>query len=194
MTIEYPLVKLRIACPILSDEFGEEHYAHIQTPKDIISFMESNFPGFKKRLIELDEEGFNFKLITPFRPDGIGEDELLDIGLIGNEIVLHTVIQAQGAFGRVLLGVALVAAAAAIPFGAVGGGMSLGLLGGSLILGGINQWLTPRPKQPKETPKSTAFNQTTGVAASDAPIPLLLGELRYTTIPVLSSSLDIVRI
>ncbi|BAU12890.1 hypothetical protein LEP3755_34230 [Leptolyngbya sp. NIES-3755] len=195
MQIEYPLVTIHLKGQ-LGEEFGAVHQAHLQTPKDAIAFLSCNFPTFKQRLTELSEAGFNFKLTTPLRPEGVDEVELSQMGIIGSELTLELTLEQSGALGRVLLGVALVAAAVAIPFGAVGGGMTLGLLGGSLILGGVNQWLTPRPKKPEEKPRSTYFNQTTGVAALDAPIPVLLGELRTPAgaMPVLSSSLDTIRI
>jgi predicted phage tail protein len=178
----------------LAEKYGEEHYFKIYNVRDAVNALETNHPGFKRDIIELGEEGYVYKVTTPSYPDGLLEEDLDTTGFT-SELHIYPTLQASGAFGRVLLGVALVAAAVAIPFGAVGGGMSLGLLGGSLILGGINQWLTPRPKSPKDSPKSTSFNQTTGVADDNACLPLCLGELRVTSgIPVLSSSLDTVRI
>jgi len=64
--------------------------------------------------------------------------------------------------------------------------MSIGLLGGSLILGGIASFFAPKPQEAAETSSNKNFSLTTGAAARDSAIPVLVGGLRFSNIPVIS--------
>jgi predicted phage tail protein len=173
---------------ILGREYGPVHRFLATSPRDVVSALEANFPGFKARILEL--ERWNYRLTTPSNHWGLGEDEL---GLgIGEELVIRPIVAGSGGnFGRVLLGVALVAASAFMPASIMGiSSMSVGLLGGSLILGGILGWLSPKPKERKQDDPNKSFSQASGTAARDAPVPLWVGYLRIEGMPVLSSGIE----
>ncbi|VEH66724.1 Phage-related protein, tail component [Rodentibacter pneumotropicus] len=59
----------------------------------------------------------------------------------------------------------------------------MGLMGASLLLGGVSQMLTPMPKMPgmtdeKEKKNSTAFSNLGNLVAQGRPMPLAYGRIR----------------
>lgn len=175
----------------LAEKYGSEHEFVINTPKDVISAMEANYPGFKAEIHKLESEGIGFQLTTPSHPEGLSEEDL-DKAISLPEIILVERLVLSGTLGRILLGATLLAVGAAVPFGAVAGGTSLALLGGSLLFGGIMQWISPVQKS-KEERRSTSFDQTTGLTDRNAVVPIAYGRVRIQP-PVLSSAISTERI
>jgi predicted phage tail protein len=121
------------------------------------------------------------------------------------------VVAGAGAVGRIILGVALVAlsfvsfgagawAGVAGSFGtaagAASGSVAVGLLGASLIIGGIAQLLTPTPKisQDEADPrKSFSFSGIQNVSRAGVPVPVVYGETLVGSV-VISAGIDIVQV
>jgi predicted phage tail protein len=113
------------------------------------------------------------------------------------------VVAGAGAVGRILIGVALIAASIFIPgstaifattFGKIS--LSVGLFGASLVLGGIAQLLTPTPKisQDEGDPrKSFSFSGIQNTNRAGVPVPVVYGETLVGSV-VISAGIDIVQV
>jgi predicted phage tail protein len=115
------------------------------------------------------------------------------------------VVAGAGAVGRILIGVALIAAAFFT------GGATIGLLGLAapvavstvlagvgitLILGGVAQLLTPTPKISKDEGdprKSFSFSGIQNVSRAGVPVPVVYGETLTGSV-VISAGIDIVQV
>ncbi|HEY9696287.1 MAG TPA: hypothetical protein V6D10_03430 [Trichocoleus sp.] len=181
----------------LGEKFGAEHYFLLHSTKDAIAALSANHPNFKQYILEQHEQGIGYQFITPRQPEGLSEAELDEA--VQGELIIAPMISGSGAVGRVVLGTALIAAAIAIPFAAIGGGTSLGLLGASLVLSGVSQWLTPstpldNAKKQEQEKQSTSVSLTNPIASRDLPVPLLYGERRIKLTKVLSAGVTTERI
>jgi len=113
------------------------------------------------------------------------------------------VVAGAGAVGRILIGVALIAASIFIPgstaiFATTFGKISLGvgLFGASLVIGGIAQLLTPTPKisQDEGDPrKSFSFSGIQNTSRAGVPVPVVYGETLVGSV-VISAGIDIVQV
>jgi len=144
----------------LGEKYGTHHeYYNLRTPADAIKLLCINHPKLQKDLMTAHQNGVGYKLIQSGA--AMGYDELhLPFG--SRPMVLVPVISGslgqENPFGRILLGVGLVAA------GFFTGGATIGLLGlaapigvsavlgtvgASLIFGGVAQLISPQPEIPK---------------------------------------------
>ena len=156
----------------LGERYGAEHtYYDLRTPADAIKLLCFNSPAFQHELVHAHEHGVGYRLIQAGTDLDL-EDLQLPFG--SNDLILTPVIAGSGGgVGKVVAGVALVAAAIIIaPAGAgflsLGAGLGAGgtgLIGGaafagalssavgaigvSLVLGGVSQLLSPQPTIPK---------------------------------------------
>jgi predicted phage tail protein len=118
-------------------------------------------------------------------------------------ISIVPVVVGAGAVGRILIGIALIAASIFIPGGTVILGttfgkisLGIGLLGGSLVLGGIAQLLTPTPttnKDEGDPRKSFSFSGVQNTSRAGLPVPVVYGETLVGSI-VVSAGIDIVQV
>ena len=158
----------------LGERYGAEHtYYDLRTPADAIKLLCVNSPAFLEELVQAHEHGVGYRLIQAGTDLGI-EDLQLPFG--SKDLILTPVIAGSGGgTGKIIAGVALVAAAivvgpaaggflglglglggatgagAAISLGLVGGAFAsaIGAVGVSLVLGGVSQLLSPQPTIPK---------------------------------------------
>jgi predicted phage tail protein len=116
------------------------------------------------------------------------------------------VVTGAGAVGRILAGVALIAASIFIPgstaiFATTFGKISLGvgLFGASLVLGGVAQLLTPTPKVPQgadkqdDPRKSYSFSGVQNTSRAGTPVPIVYGETLVGSV-VISAGIDTVQV
>ena len=139
----------------LGEKYGEKHvYYDLRTPADAIKLLCINKPEFQEELIHAHENGVGYRLIQAGTDLDYAD---LKLPLGSNDLILTPVITGSGGgVGKVLAGVALIAAsifipgAAAIGFGLQFGAISLGVgaIGASLVLGGVSQMLSPQPTIP----------------------------------------------
>ena len=150
----------------LGERYGAEHtYYDLRTPADAIKLLCINSPAFQKELMHAHEHGVGYRLIQA------GTDLDLDdlhLPFGSNDLILTPVIAGSGGVGKVVAGVALIAAALFIPgaqvlgfagfsaalagtTGAIiaGAGTALGAIGVSLVLSGVAQIISPQPVIPK---------------------------------------------
>lgn len=119
------------------------------------------------------------------------------------------VVAGAGAVGRILAGVAIIAfaivtagagliAGIGLGFGA-STAISIGLVGASLILGGVAQLLTPVPKMPQgsdsqdDPRKSYSFSGIQNTSRQGTPVPIVYGETLIGSV-VISAGIDTVQV
>ena len=154
----------------LGERYGAEHqYYNLRTPAEAIKLLCINSPEMVQELAHAHEHGVGYKVIQA-GTDLNYEDLKLPLG--SNDLILTPVIAGSGgSSNQILAGVALIAAAivvgpaaggflglgaglggatgagAAVSLGLVGGtaATAIGLIGTSLLLGGVAQLLSPQP-------------------------------------------------
>ena len=119
------------------------------------------------------------------------------------------VVAGAGAVGRILAGVAIIAfaivtagaglvAGLGLGFGA-STAISIGLVGASLIFGGVAQLLTPTPKVPQgsdgqdDPRKSYSFSGIQNVSRAGVPVPIVYGETVVGSV-LISAGIDTVQV
>jgi predicted phage tail protein len=163
--------------------------AAVNTPAEAVRFLLANFPGLRAHM-----QDQHYKV-------GVGSSELE----IGNhpehlhfptaqeeQIRIIPVIAGAGATGKILIGVALIAAAILFPVGGAlaSAAFTLGSaavpivmgIGVSLVLGGVSQLLTPTQKMSSgddsinDPKKSYSFSGVQNVNRQGVPVNIVFGE------------------
>lgn len=195
----------------LAKHLGQRSFkAAVKTPAEAIRFLLANFPSLRGVISEGD-----YKV-------SVGRSELE----IGNHpehlhypsasfetIRIVPVVAGAGGVGKILAGVALIAAA--IVLAPVGGGflglgagaltgtftlgaaasVAIGSIGVSLALGGIAQLLTPTPKisqgedSTNDPRKSYSFSGIQNISRQGVPVPIIYGEV-FTGSIVISAGIN----
>lgn len=179
--------------------------ADVATAAEAIRFLIANWPELERHMAD-----------QHYRVHTAGEDLKLDDihNPMGREIKIIPVIAGAGAVGRIILGVALVALSF-VSFGAgawagIGGwsaaagqaavagsaSVSVGLIGASLIMGGIAELLTPTPRAGKDDNdprKSFSFSGIQNTSRVGVPVPIVYGEMLVGSV-VVSAGIDIVQV
>jgi predicted phage tail protein len=151
--------------------------ADVATAAEAVRMLVANFPGLEQHMAE------QYYRVTVGTYD-LGLDEIHDPAG-QQDIKIMPVIAGAGAVGRIILGVLLVVAAIAIPglgLGLAGAAVTaVGVFGGSLILGGVAQLLTPVPKIPQgpdtaDDPRKTYnFSGIQQTSRQGVPVPCVYG-------------------
>jgi predicted phage tail protein len=119
------------------------------------------------------------------------------------------VVTGAGAVGRILAGIAIIAfaivtagaglvAGLGLGFGA-STAISIGLVGLSLVVGGVAQLLTPTPKVPQgadnqdDPRKSYSFSGIQNTSRQGVPVPIVYGETLVGSV-VISAGIDTVQV
>ena len=168
--------------------------ADVATAAEAVRFLVTNWPELEGHMAK-----------QYYRVHTAGEDLTLDDvhNPMGREIQIVPVMAGAGALGRILIGIALVAASF-IPGlqGVAIFGSKLLLstvlvsVGASLVIGGIAQALTPTPKtsQDEGDPrKSFSFSGIQNTTRAGVPVPVVYGEMLVGGI-VVSAGADIVQV
>jgi predicted phage tail protein len=157
--------------------------AAVSSPAEAVRFLLANFPKLEAHMAE-----HHYKVsVGRFELEAGEHPEQLHYPVAGLEAIrIVPVVQGAGDIGRILAGVALVAAAIFIPglgLGLAGATVTqIGLLGGALILGGIAQMLSPTPQLSAGTDsvndprKSYSFSGIQNVSRQGVPVPIIYGE------------------
>ena len=169
-------------------KFGREFRIAVKSPAEAFRALCVLCPGLRAWVLKQHEKGVAWRVITD---QSIGEDELqVETGV--DTIVFAPLLRGagggdSGGFFQIILGVALVAASLLITFGTVGGGLGLGLLGASLIVGGVAQLITPTPEIPgqrktgqqtDEALESNLFTRNSSNSGQGEVVPVLYGRRR----------------
>ena len=183
----------------LKNRYGESFFMDVATPIEAVRALCSQLEGIEEDI----KEGV-FRLIRGDFDKGteLGEEDL-EFNL-GKEKEFHIVPVPAGAkrggFGKIVLGVALMAIGLPTPtagtwlateIGSATIASTIGGIGVSLALGGVSQLLTPTQKvadyssreRPDQRP-SFLFNGAVNVAEQGLPIPLVYGQMRTGSVVV----------
>ncbi|EGT4367387.1 tail assembly protein [Cronobacter sakazakii] len=169
----------------LGARFGREHRLVIASPAEACRALSVIIPGFEQYMQTAHLRGLRFAVFRGKK--NIGQDELKHNS--GEEDIRIAPVIAGSKRGGVLqtiLGAVLVVGALAlgpVGIGAIAGStaMSIGLMGGSMMIGGVVQMLSPQPgglasRQAPDNAPSYAFGGPVNTTAMGNPVGLLYGE------------------
>lgn len=167
--------------------------ADVVNAAEAVRFLLVNFPHLQEHMVDQ-----HYKVQVGERE--IEEEELSEPSSKTEEIRITPVMAGAGAVGRIIAGVALLAASFAIPgFAAWAGPTAYALIvgaGASLVLGGVAQLLTPVPQvtsgdnSDKDPRKSYSFSGSQNVSRQGVPVPIVYGEMLIGSV-VISAGIDI---
>ena len=192
----------------LGDKYGSEWNIKAKTVKDVFECIAANYPSFKQDLYDGIQEDVCYTL--QHGSEFIGEEEL-DSVLADTLIITELPAGAKGGTGKIVSGIALIAAyffahmipvigpyiANAMKVASKGKELSLaqsaalaarnavGLLGVNLTLMGIQQLNAPDPSI-DENDTTYLFNGPSQTVISGQPIPYLFGRKIVGGIPITS--------
>lgn len=169
--------------------------ADVASAAEAVRFLVANFPQLEKHMADQHYRVSvgSYDLTVDELHDPAGRQE----------IRLVPVLTGAGAAGRIVAGVALLAAAIFIPgFQAWAGPTAYGLIvgvGSSLVLGGVAQLLTPAPRtqdgpdSEKDPRKSYSFSGIQQTSRQGVPVPIVYGETIVGSV-VISAGVDTVQV
>ncbi|MFS7880470.1 tail assembly protein [Cronobacter malonaticus] len=169
----------------LGAKFGRVHRLVIASPAEACRALSVILPGFEQYMQTAHLRGLRFAVFRG--KNNIGQDELKHNS--GEEDIRIAPVIAGSKRGGVLqtiLGAVLVVGALAlgpVGIGTIAGStaMSIGLMGGSMMIGGVVQMLSPQPgglasRQDPDNAPSYAFGGPVNTTAMGNPVGLLYGE------------------
>lgn len=171
--------------------------ADVATAAEAVRFLVTNWPELERHMAD------QYYRVSLDAYD-LGGDELHDPAG-ASTIRIAPVVAGAGTVGRILLGVALIAASffipgsAALAIGAlkVGIGSAVFGLGVTMVLGGVAQLLTPVPKldaaSEQDPRRSFSFSGIQNTSRPNTPVPIVYGETLVGSI-VISAALDTVQV
>jgi predicted phage tail protein len=191
----------------LAKHLGQRSFkAAISTPAEAIRFLLANFPSLRGVISEGD-----YKVTVGRSELEIGNyPEHLHYPSASFETIrIVPVVAGAGGVGKILAGVALIAAAiilaptggggflaaAGSGFLSAGASVAIGSIGVSLALGGIAQLLTPTPKisqgedSTNDPRKSYSFSGIQNISRQGVPVPVIYGEV-FTGSIVISAGIN----
>ncbi|EGT4316056.1 tail assembly protein [Cronobacter malonaticus] len=169
----------------LGARFGRVHRLVVASPAEACRALSVILPGFEQYMQTAHLRGLRFAVFRGKK--NIGQDELKHNS--GEEDIRIAPVIAGSKRGGVLqtiLGAVLVVGALAlgpVGIGTIAGStaMSIGLMGGSMMIGGVVQMLSPQPgglasRQDPDNAPSYAFGGPVNTTAMGNPVGLLYGE------------------
>ena len=181
--------------------------ADVATAAEAVRMLVANFPGLEQHMADQHYR------ITVGTYD-LALDEIHDPAG-QQDILIAPVMVGAGAAGRIILGVALIALAIAVPgLGAAAGAkaaatifgtgfsslaLTVGVIGAQLVLGGVAQLLTPVPTVPQgagsdnDPRKTFSFSGIQQTSRQGVPVPCVYG-LTLVGSVVISAGTDTVQV
>jgi len=169
----------------LGKKYGRRHQLDVASPAEAVRALCANFKDFVEFVSSSSERNVGYRVITA-RAD-VGSDELHNPA--GRTITIAPVIAgAGGSIGKIILGVALIAAAIYMPglaattlFGTTTLATVAFSVGVSLALGGGAQMLAPTPQSidrgVEENKASYLFNGATNTSVQGQAVPVGYGRM-----------------
>jgi predicted phage tail protein len=176
--------------------------AEVATAAEAVRFLVANWPALEKHMADQHYR-------VSIGSYDLSVDELHDPAG-AQEIKIVPVVVGAGAVGRIIAGVALIAASIFVLPGVLLGGVLSGAfsstlaagiinagigIGASLVLGGVAQLLTPVPKVPQggntdqDPRKSYSFSGIQNTSRQGLPVPIVYGETLVGSV-VISAGID----
>ena len=174
----------------------------VTTPAQAIKALCVNFPGLEKWLIDSEKDGVGYRVAVS--KEKVTEENVAPLLLpfSDREVFSITPVVAgagSGGLGQILIGAALVAVAIAVPAATFGltSMLGVGLAGGSLLLGGIAQAISPQPSLDSTIDEavqleSFSFSNVVNTSRQGLPVPIAYGRVVVGS-SVISSYVDTVQ-
>lgn len=174
----------------LGRRFGREFQLAIQTPAEAIRALMVQIPGFREYLRDSHEAGILWRVVTE---DAQGLDEEGLHWPCSRRVVIAPQPAGRGAFGKILLGIALILVGAIVPFAAAGGGIPLILSGAGFLLSGVAQLITPTPQRVNQVDQQSSFtfDRSNVNTQQGSAVPVLYGERIIGNMPILSFGIEL---
>ena len=172
----------------------------VATPAQAIKALCVNFPGLEKWLIDSEKDGVGYRIAVS--KERVTEKDVTPLFMPFSEkevfSITPVIAGAGSGTGQIFAGLALIAVSIAVPAAAIGlkSMLGVGLAGGSLLLGGIAQAISPQPQLGLERGREAAklesfvFNNVVNTSTQGLPVPIAYGRL-FVGSAVLSSGLDV---
>jgi predicted phage tail protein len=164
--------------------------ADVATAAEAVRFLVANWPELERHMADqhyrVSVGTYDLNLEELHDPAG------------QQEIKIVPVMAGAGAVGRILVGIALVAASFIPGVGALAVSLLFGV-GASLVLGGVAQLLTPTPKIPtgpdtqNDPRKSYSLSGIQNTSRQGVPVPIVYGETIVGSV-VISAGIDTVQV
>lgn len=188
--------------------FGRKFQLAVKTPAEALRALCVQIPALRQYLLESGDNGINWRVVTE-DPLGLEEEQLY--WPMSKKMVLAPQPAGRGAVGRIVGGVALLAATFLIPGAAVWlGPTAVNLIGGiglAMVFGGVAELLTPTPKMDNvggsvgggptegrsesDQLKSFTFDKSNANTKQGEVVPVLYGERIVGALPALSFGLEL---
>ena len=172
----------------------------VNTPAQAIKALCVNFPGLDKWLIDSEQDGVGYRVTVS--KEKVTEENVAPLLLPFSDKEVFSITPVVAGAGRgtfqILAGLALIAVSIAVPAAAFGltSMLGVGLAGGSLLLGGIAQAISPQPELSSidDGPdaarlESFSFSNVVNTARQGLPVPIAYGRV-FVGSQVISSGLD----
>ena len=164
--------------------------ADVATAAEAVRFLVANWPELERHMADqhyrVSVGSYDLDLEELHDPAG------------QQEIKIVPVMVGAGAVGRILVGIALIAASFIPGVGALAVSL-LFSVGAGLVLGGVAQLLTPTPKIPtgpdtqNDPRKSYSFSGIQNTSRQGVPVPIVYGETIVGSV-VISAGIDTVQV
>ena len=174
------------------------------TPAQAMRALLVNFPQLEQWLIDSEKNGVAYRVTVGKQK--INEQDVSGMFLPWSEqdvFSIAPVMTGAGSTTQIILGAALLAVAIVNPFGAAAIGTlgitapilvntAVGVLGATLLLGGVAQAISPVPKPPKEATEleSNSFSAIQQTVRQGVPVPIAYGRV-FVGSAVVSAGLDV---
>lgn len=161
---------------VLARKFGREFKLNVRTPAEAVKALCAVCPGFREHLAEFSEPGYHVRVGRTF----VGKEDLSNPCAETEIIQIMPATAGSGAAVRIILGIVLIVVGVFTSWlGPVGPyAISLGI---SLIVGGVAELLTPKPKyeanEPPENKPNNAFDGPVNTIGQGHPVAVGYGEL-----------------
>ncbi len=174
----------------------KEIETEVYTVADAVKCLIGNYPQAENYMMDK-----SYKVIVNEKPRSLEE---LHFPTGHSDIKIVPFISGQGrGLGSILLGAALIGLSFsggifANPVNLVGNTIGVGAkatlgIGAMLVLGGVNQMLTPIPEAPTEDePNSFQFNSPINTSIAGLPVPILYGERMVGSV-VISAGINVMK-
>ena len=172
----------------------------VNTPAQAIKALCVNFPGLDKWLIDSEQDGVGYRVTIS--KEKVTEENVAPLLLPFSDKEVFSITPVVAGAGRgpfqILAGLALIAVSIAVPAAAFGltSMLGVGLAGGSLLLQGIAQAISPQPDLSglDDGPdaaklESFSFSNVVNTGRQGLPVPIAYGRV-FVGSQVISSGLD----
>ena len=171
----------------------------VNTPAQAIKALCVNFPGLEKWLIDSEKDGVGYRVAIS--KEKISEENVAPLLMPFSDREVFSITPVVAGAGRgtgqIIAGLALIAVSVAVPAAALGlkSMLGIGLFGGSLLLQGISQAISPQPDLDSTLDESVqlesfTFSNVVNTSRQGMPCPIAYGRV-FVGSAVLSSGFDV---